>query len=299
MLERLIPALTGVTDAFELLLIEDGSDDGSWRVIEAAAAHDARVRGVRLSRNYGQQNALLCGIRAARYDVILTMDDDLQHPVAAIGPLLAALVPDVDIVYGAFATARHGTMRVFGSRLTRLALAGAMGAQAARHVSALRVFRTRLRDGFADYRGPSVSIDVLLSWTTSRVAAVPVQHAPRLHGCSGYTAGALLRHALDLVTGFSIWPLQVASVIGFVFVVFGAAALLWVLVNYAVQGNAVPGFAFLASLVTIFSGAQLFALGIFGEYLARIHLRGSRRPAYLVRSVTGPERTVLDTNNAP
>ena len=280
-------------------MIEDGSEDGSWPLIEAAAVHDARVRGVRLSRNYGQQNALLCGIRAAQYELILTMDDDLQHPVAAIGPLLGALVPGVDLVYGTFPDMRHGALRVLGSRLIRLALAGAMGVRAARHVSALRVFRTRLREGFADYGDPSVSIDVLLSWTTSRVVAVPVQHAARAQGRSGYTLGALLRHALDLVTGFSIWPLQVASVIGFVFVVFGAVALLWVLVNYAVRGNAVPGFAFLASLVTIFSGAQLFALGIFGEYLARIHLRGSRRPAYLVRSVTGSERTVLDTNNTP
>lgn len=232
--------------------------------------HDARVRGVRLSRNYGQQNALLCGIRAARYDVILTMDDDLQHPAATIEPLLAALLPSVEKVYGAFATARRSTMRVVGSRL---ALAGAMGAQAARHVSALHAFRTWLRDGFGEYRGPSVSIDVLLSWPTSRVAAVPVQRAPRLHGCSGYTAGALLHHALDPVTGFSTWPLQVASVFGFVFVAFGASAFLWVLMKYAVRGSAVPGFAFLAPLVTTFSGAQLFALSIFGEYLARIHLR--------------------------
>ena len=277
-----------MTPSFEIILVDDGSDDGSWSVIEAASRDDARIRGIRLSRNYGQQNALLCGIRAARHDLIVTMDDDLQHPVSEIARLVAALGPGSDVVYGVSPTAPHGRWRALASNLTKLALAGAMGAETARHVSAFRVFRTRLRDGFTEYRGPSVSIDVLLSWTTSRFAAVAVQNAPRAHGRSGYTVSALLRHALDLMTGFSTWPLQVASLIGFGFVLFGVMAFLFVLANYAMRGSAVPGFAFLASMITIFAGAQLFALGIFGEYLARIHFRGLNRPAYLVGDITAP-----------
>lgn len=288
LLGQLVPALTDMAPSFEILLIDDGSDDGSWRLIEAAARDDGRVRGIRLSRNFGQQNALLCGIRAARHPIIVTMDDDLQHPVSEIGRLVGALNGCNDVVYGVSHGAPHGILRALASRLTKIALAGAMGAETARHVSAFRVFRTALREGFAEYRGPSVSIDVLLSWTTSRFAVVSVQNAPRTLGRSGYTVGALLRHALDLITGFSTWPLQVASLIGFGFVLFGVLAFLFVLMNYAVWGSAVPGFAFLASIVTIFSGAQLFALGIFGEYLARIHLRGLNRPAYLVEDVTVP-----------
>jgi len=157
-----------------------------------------------------------------------------------------------------------------------------MGAETARNVSAFRVFRTRLREGFQEYRSPSVSIDVLLTWTTTRFTAIKVRHAPRTKGLSGYTPGKLVRHAFNLMTGFSTLPLQIASVVGFVFVFFGFSVLAYVLANYMIRGAAVPGFTFLASLIAIFSGAQLFALGIFGEYLARMHFRSMDRPPYLV-----------------
>ena len=140
-----------------------------------------------------------------------------------------------------------------------------MGAETARNVSAFRVFRTRLREGFEAYRNPSVSIDVLLTWTTSRFTAIKVQHAPRTKGVSGYTPGKLIRHAVNLMTGFSALPLQIASIVGFFFVLFGLSILAYVLANYIIRGGSVPGFTFLASVISIFSGAQLFALGIFGR----------------------------------
>jgi undecaprenyl-phosphate 4-deoxy-4-formamido-L-arabinose transferase len=177
-------------------------------------------------------------------------------------------------------------LRDLASKLTKLALASAMGAETARNVSALRLFRTRLRDGFADYKSPTVSIDVLLTWATTRFASVKVLHEPRTIGVSGYTVDRLIRHAINLMTGFSTLPLQVASIIGFAFVLFGVSIIIFVLLNFLINHHAVPGFAFLASIITIFSGAQLFALGIFGEYLARIHFRTMDRPPYLVRTTT-------------
>jgi hypothetical protein len=135
-----------------------------------------------------------------------------------------------------------------------------MGVEAARNVSAFRAFRTRLREGFRDYRSPYVSIDVLLTWATSRFTAVKVRHAPRAAGVTGYTVGKLIRHAVKLMTGFSTLPLQIASIAGFLFVLFGGVVLTWVLAHYLVFGSKVPGFVFLASITAIFSGAQLFAL---------------------------------------
>jgi len=279
---QLMTTMPQVAAEFEIIFVEDCGGDESWSIITELAASDQRVRGIRMSRNYGQHNALLCGIRAARYDVIVTMDDDLQHPVSEIESLLAALGPDVDVVYGAPKKIQHGFLRGIASRLTRLALASAMGVETARHVSAFRAFRTRLREGFRDYRSPTVSIDVLLTWTTSRFTVVKVRHAPRTAGVSGYSVAALIRHAINLTTGFSTLPLQIASLIGFVLVSFGVVILAIVVVNYLVNGSVVPGFAFLASIIAIFAGAQLFALGIIGEYLARIHFRTMDRPPYLV-----------------
>jgi glycosyltransferase involved in cell wall biosynthesis len=281
--DQLTGAMSQVTPVFEIIFVEDCGGDGSWDVIAKLAAADQRVRGIRMSRNYGQHNALLCGIRAAQYDVIVTMDDDLQHPVSEIAPLLEALGPEIDVVYGAPMTEQHGVLRDFASRLTKLALASTMGAETARNVSAFRAFRTRLREGFRDYRSPNVSIDVLLTWSTSRFTAIKLRHAPRTIGVSGYTMRHLIRHAINLMTGFSTLPLQIASVVGFTFVLFGMLVLSYVLGNFLIKGSTVPGFAFLASLTTVFAGAQLFALGVIGEYLARMHFRSMDRPAYLVQ----------------
>lgn len=286
---QLTGAMERLCTAFEVIFVEDCGGDGSWTVIEEIAARDPRVRGIRLGRNYGQHNALLCGIRAARHEIIVTMDDDLQHPVSELPQLLGALTPDVDVVYGAPMSEQHGVLRDLASRLTKLALASAMGAETARDVSAFRVFRTRLRDGFKDYRSPTVSIDVLLTWSTARFTSIKVRHAPRTIGTSGYTVGRLVRHAMNLMTGFSTLPLQIASVVGFAFVIFGLLVLLYVLMNFVIRGSAVPGFAFLASLIAVFSGVQLFSLGIIGEYLARMHFRSMDRPTYLVQDVTAPQ----------
>lgn len=284
--QRIDAALAPLESAFEIVLVEDGGGDGSWEAIAALAKEDARVRGIRLSRNYGQHNALLCGIRAARGAVIVTLDDDLQNPPEEIGTLLARLDEGFDVVYGTPEHEQHGLFRALASRATKIALQGAMGAETARKVSAFRAFRTCLRDAFADYRSPSVNIDVLLTWGTSRFTAVAVRHAPRAAGQSGYTLPKLLAHAINMMTGFSTLPLRVASILGLAFSLFGAGILAYVLLRYFLEGGGVPGFPFLASIIALFSGVQLFTIGIIGEYLARMHFRSMDRPPYHAHSFT-------------
>jgi glycosyltransferase involved in cell wall biosynthesis len=283
---RLADVFDARAQALEILFIEDCGGDDSWDIIKRLSLDDQRVRGLRMSRNYGQHNALLCGIRAARGEVIVTMDDDLQHPPEELPKLLAKLDEGFDVVYGPPQQERHGLLRDLASQITKLALAEAMGAANARQVSALRVFRTELREAFAGYRSPTVNIDVLLTWASTRFAAVPVGHEPRKFGESGYTAGKLIRHALNMMTGFSTRPLQIASLIGFGFALFGFVVLAYVLIRWLLQGSTVPGFAFLACIIAIFSGVQLLALGIIGEYLARMHFRTMDRPPYAVRDRT-------------
>ena len=279
---QLMPAVDAIADDFEVILVDDRSADKSWELITRLQKNDPRVRGIRLSRNYGQQNALLCGIRAARFETIVTMDDDLQNPVSEISKLVSKLDEGFDVVYGTPDKQQHGFLRGLASKLTKLALQNVMGANTATKVSAFRAFKTRLRKGFDRYRSPHVSIDVLLTWSTSSFAAVTVKHVSRELGESNYTVGKLVRHAFNLITGFSTLPLKFASLIGFLFTLFGVGVLLWVIVRYLIFGTSVPGFSFLASIIAIFSGVQLFALGIFGEYLARIHFRTMDQPSYVV-----------------
>jgi len=126
---------------------------------------------------------------------------------------------------------------------------------------------------------------VLLTWGTTRFAAWQVRHDPRTKGVSNYTMRKLIFHALNMITGFSALPLQVASLFGFALTLFGGVIFCYVIGRYLLQGSVVPGFPFLAAIIAIFSGAQLFALGILGEYLARIHFRTMERPTYSIRSI--------------
>lgn len=268
---------------FEIVLVNDGSRDRSGAVVADLAASHAWVVGIELMRNYGQHNALLAGIRAARHGVIVTLDDDLQNPPEEIPKLLAKLAEGHDVVYGTPAVGRHGLWRDLASRITKLTLQNAMGADTARKISAFRAFRRDLRDAFSGYQHPFVSIDVLLTWATTRFTALPVRHDPRRAGASNYTVRRLVIHALNMMTGFTTWPLQLASLVGFGCTAFGLLLLLWVVGRYLIEGGSVPGFPFLASALAIFSGAQLFTLGIIGEYVARIHFRTMDRPAYTVR----------------
>src|SRR5207253_8262951 len=146
--------------------------DGSWAVISDLAKEFDFVRGIDLARNYGQHNALLCGIRAATCDLIVTIDDDLQNPPEEILKLLDKLDDGYDVVYGWPEKEQHSFWRILASHITKASLQLAMGAGVARKVSAFRVFRTQLREAYAAYHGPHVCLDVLLTWATTRFAAI-------------------------------------------------------------------------------------------------------------------------------
>ncbi len=289
LIERLKPVLDAHAETYEVILVDDGSSTDAWKIVEDLAASHDWIRGVRLMRNYGQHNALLCGVRLAEHEIIVTIDDDLQHPPEEIPKLLASLDAGSDVAYGTPVEEQHGLWRDFASQVTKMALRNAMGAETASKVSAFRAFRSQIREAFADYPGPFVSIDVLLTWGTTRFEAIPVRHDARLAGTSAYTVRKLITHALNMMTGFSTIPLQIASLVGFAFTIVGILTLVYVVGRYLIEGTSVPGFPFLASIIAIFSGAQLFALGIIGEYLARMHFRSMERPAYAVRATTSQD----------
>lgn len=284
---RLTGCLEGLSLDYEIIPVEDGGGDASWEYLQGWAREDGRIKPIKLSRNFGQHNALLCGIRAASRDLIVTLDDDLQNPPEEIPALMRKLEEGYDVVYGTPDQERHGFLRDMASVITKMVLQGAMGADTARKVSAYRIFRTRLRAAFDRFHGPFLSIDVLLTWGTARFASVTVRHEARAAGTSNYTMAKLFNHAMNMVTGFSTLPLRLASWMGFLFTLLGFFILLFVVGRFLVQGVVVPGFAFLASMIAIFSGAQLFALGVIGEYLARMHLRSMAKPAYVVEAAPG------------
>jgi glycosyltransferase involved in cell wall biosynthesis len=283
--DRISVVLAPREDRFEVLFVDDCSPDDSWRVISELAADHDTVRGLRMGRNYGQHAALLAGLRAARFSICVTLDDDLQNPPEEVPKLLAALVENVDVVYGVPTVVRQDLSRRLAGRLARWSIR-ASGVEHAPSVSSFRALRTDLRRSFDVAIGPAVDIDSLLAWGTTRFTSVRVAHDERKVGVSNYTFRRLLAHAFDFLTGYSALPLRIATFVGLAASGFGVLLLGWVLGHVVFAGDAVTGFPFLASTIIIFSGVQLVMLGLIGEYVGRIHFRIMGKPSYAILSST-------------
>lgn len=290
LVERVTHVFVELGRPLEIILVNDCSPDNAWEVIEDLAGNNEQVIGLNLIRNFGQHNALLAGIRSARGSVIVTMDDDLQNPPEEIPKLLADLDQGHAVSYGVPAKGQHGLFRDFSSKIAKLALRYGLGFKHASNTSAFRAFRTELRDAFKEFDAKFVSIDVLLTWGTRDFSHVVVDHQERKRGTSGYSFGKLLNHITNMVTSFSSIPLRIASMVGFIFFLFGMGILLYSVSVFLFHGRTVPGFTFLASIIAIFSGVQLFSLGIIGEYLARIHQKALNEPCYVVVQKAGDGR---------
>ncbi|MBU6160383.1 MAG: glycosyltransferase family 2 protein [Myxococcales bacterium] len=267
---------------YEIIVVCDRPRDNSWAVVQELSRSRPELRAYRLQRNFGQHPATLFGLRQARGEYIATMDEDLQHSPEDVPALLSASREIGGIAFGKFEEPQHGLWRNLTSAMTKWFLARYVGQEIASNASAFRVFPSRLCRAFDHYRGERVAIDVLLSWSGAPIRTVPCPHAPRAAGHSGYTLRKLVAYLGDLLVGYSTVPLRMASLSGLVAVGLAAVIGVYVLVNWLRHGSAVPGFAFLAMAVAIFSGAQLLALGIIGEYLGRLYFNVLGKPQYFV-----------------
>jgi glycosyltransferase involved in cell wall biosynthesis len=285
LIEEVGNSLSNVADQFELVLVNDGSPDQSWDVILHLSKTHSWVRGINLTRNYGQHNATLCGIREANHEIIVIMDDDLQNPPREIPKLLKKLEEGYDVVYGVAHARQQVWWKSLASVIVKRSIAKVMGLRTVRDIGAFKAFRADLRKSFDNFHSPDVLVDVLLSWGTLRFASVNVNEAPREAGKSNYNLLKLIKVTLLVLTSYTTIPLRFASILGFLFTLFGVGVLIYVLAIYFTLGS-IEGFPFLASTITIFSGVQLFALGIIGEYLARVFERTGGRPPYTISSTT-------------
>lgn len=275
-----------LADRLELIFVDDGSGDDTWATIQDLANKHPWVSGLALLRNYGQHNALLAGLRAATLDIVVTLDDDLQNPPSAVPALLAALDSQTDLVYGVARTERQGTVRNIASRSTKMLMSKALGPEVPKKTSAFRLFRRDLVAASDGANDPFVAIDVLLSWATRRSKFVEVDFAIRTSGQSGYSPTRLIKHAFNMITGYSSRPLRLVSALGFLFALLGFGLVTFVGIRWLTGDAEVAGFTFLAATITLFSGVQLLSLGVLGEYLGRMHFRSMGRPPYVIRTTT-------------
>lgn len=291
---RLTAVLSGLHRNYELVFVDDGSQDGSWAVLKQLQQADpAHVVVVQLMRNYGQHNALMCGFRQARGAYIVTMDDDLQHPPEELPKLLTAIEDgDLDLVYGAYDCKQHNTGKNLASNIVNLFYRFVFKTTV--KLTAFRILRRELLETVLAYSLNFTFIDGLLAWNTRRIGEVVVNHQPRAAGRSGYRFGKLLTLALNLFTNFSLLPLQAVSVCGVGAAMVGFTLGLYYFYLYLASGITVPGYASTIVSILVLGGLQLLGLGIMGEYVGRLHLNVNRKPQYSVRHLVSAERDRKD-----
>jgi len=281
------------SQVFELVLVDDGSTDGTPAVLEALAERDARVKVVRLSRNFGYQAAVVAGLDHASGDVVVTIDSDLQDPPELIPRLIEEWRSGADVVYAA-RRERHGesrlklfTARWFSRLFSRLA-----ELDIPRNVGDFRLLDRRAVDALLQMRERSRFMRGMTVWVGYRQSSVPYDRDPRHAGDTRYRWRTLMRISLDAISSFSHVPLQIATLVGFAVSAIAFLGIPYVIIN-RLLGFYVEGVSTLLFALLALGGIQLITLGVIGEYLSRIYDEVKQRPLYLVsdrRNVSDPAR---------
>ena len=279
--ELLQAVMEKISPNYEIIFVDDASPDNTWEQIELLRATDPRVKAIQHMRNFGQQLAILTGLRHAQGHYVITMDDDLQHPPQEIPKLVDTITrnDDVDAVIGAYEIKHHSWFRNTGSRVLNNLTNRIFHADPRLQLTSFRIIRRDVVDEMLGFETRCTRISHLLLMTTTRVANIPVLHCPRQHGRSGYSLGRLISNALDTILTNSAFPLQSMSLVGFTSSLASFLIALYYLGRYWFIGISVPGWTSTILVLLFLGGIQLFCFGVVGEYLIRIlrELRGSPR----------------------
>jgi len=273
-----------------IILINDGSVDSSLEVCRTFAASNPKISVVDLMKNYGQHPAIFAGINISQAELIVTMDDDGQHLPSTVPLLLAELTSEIDIVYGVAAKDEHSWFRNLLSKQLKSIIFRGLGIQSSKKTSAFRAIRSDL---FREVNWSNLSsgiLEVAVSWNTTRIKAIEVPMERRKVGKSNYSIYKLLKFAIAMLISYSIRPLRVATVLGFVGFAFGLTLTTYYFFASVVNEVKVEGFATLAILISFFGSIQLITLGIIGEYLGKVHERNIGKPQFVIRSITSSRK---------
>jgi glycosyltransferase involved in cell wall biosynthesis len=285
---RVRDAVESVDPNFELILVEDCGGDDSWSVIERLAEADPRIHGIKMSRNFGQHAATICGIGRARGQWVVTLDDDLEHPPEYIPDLYRKAQEGYDLVYGIYPVRTHKAWRNITSDVARWLFKKAIPTLNDNYTS-FRCIRNEVASVLEKFDSPFPFVDGYLSWITGNYNVVEGEHNNRDSGHSNYNFRKLVTHTLNIFVTFSDMPLKMASWIGLIFFFFGMIFLSIIFIGKLAGWITAAGFPSIMGGIVLFGGIQLLILGVLGEYLGRISFRISKKPLYIVARETGDE----------
>lgn len=286
--ERLLRELGAlqVEGGCEIVLVNDGSPDNTAELVERLMKTTNRATTlVKLSRNYGEYNAVMAGLHHVRGQYVVTMDDDLQNPpTEALRLLQHARDGGYDVVYSYYAEKQHHWFRNLGSTFTNRVSDLLLDKPRGLYLSSFRVMSAFVAKQIIRYDGPFVFVDGLILQVTQNIGRLEVRHDERATGTSGYTFRRLVRLWLNMFVGFSVMPLRAATLIGFLLAGSGFVFMIAVILIRLISGS-VEGWTSLMAALLMFSGTQLILLGVAGEYIGRTYLTANRRPQFVVRDV--------------
>ena len=268
---------------FECIFVDDASKDNTWLEIKSISNEFQNISAYRLSKNFGQQNATLLGVRKAKENLVLTMDDDFQHPPNEIFKLLDTMDENTDIVYGVPVEEKRNLFRNISSIFSKIFFKNLLNLEYARKINSFRLFRKKLIENLNEFNSPVVDIDAILSWTTDKVRSVEIENNKRMQGKTGYNIFNLINYFFNMLVGISVAPLRLALFLSLLFLLFGIILFIYVIITFFTSENIVPGFTFLASLILIFSAVQVFLIGIVGEYISKIFSKSVNKPQYMIK----------------
>lgn len=280
--DRIRDTLSSLEKTYEIILVDDYSQDDSWNIIgQIQRQYPQSIRAIRLSRNHGQHNAILCGIVASMGEYIITLDDDLQNPPEEIEKLIATQEESqADLVYGIYMQKRHSLWRNIGSTILFTAFRLSIGAK--HSISAFRLFKKDLGKKIIDHKSSFIFIDGLMHWYTSQVSHVEVEHNLRKKGKSGYNLIKLIRLSLNLIFSFTVIPLRLIAISG----IFFAAVTFIMGVIFIIRKfyYDVPlGFTALIVSISFTGSVMLWGIGMIGEYVSRMFSLQQQKPAFVIK----------------
>jgi glycosyltransferase involved in cell wall biosynthesis len=271
---------------YEVILVLDSPDDNTLQVAINQQKTNHNIVVVELNKNFGQHAAIFAGLSQASYNFIVTMDDDGQHPVNRILDLVSPLCDDFDVVYGVANKKEHGFLRNMLSKLVKFLIFKSMKIDNARNLSAFRAFKRTAIEGIEFRDLTSAIVDVVLNWNTSKFHSIKVDMSKRSIGKSNYNSFKLIKFAIQMITGYSIRPLRIATFAGLL-TFFASFIALISLIIQALNGKiVVAGYASISLFILFLGAIQLLTLGLIGEYLGKVHEKSMGKPLYSIKSIT-------------
>ena len=271
---------------FELILVSDASPDGSWQVISELSKEHDFIRGVLLRKNFGQHSAAMAGLNYSRGEIVILMDDDLQHPPSEIGNLMRAINEGADVCYTYYQNRQHALWKILGSRLNNWVVTLLMNKPSTLDLSSFKAMRREVVLEVIKYDGPYAYLDGLILSVTHSISTININHQPRFEGKGNYNLKRSISLWLRMATSFSVVPLRIVTLLGFVMTIFSMVVVGIVVVQKIMDPTIVAGWTSLIAAIVFVGGVQTFCVGMLGEYLGRAYLKINGKPQFVVRETT-------------